>query len=178
MSKREKILLHTCCAPCSTVPVPTLVEEGFEVTAFFFNPNVHPFVEFRNRLTSMQQFVNDRGVTCLLSDEYPLEEFLRMQLSKFESRCEGCYELRLAEAARKAREEGTRLFSTTLLVSPYQKHDLLRDVGRAVQKKSGVEFLYADWRPRWKETRAAARQEGLYIQKYCGCIFSEHERFA
>jgi len=173
----EKILVHACCAPCSTVPVPALKEQGFDVATFFFNPNIHPYTEFRNRLMSMQQFVKDRGVTGFFYTGYPLEKFLSVQLSRPESRCEACYELRLTAAANKAREESIRLFSTTLLVSPYQKHDLIRDVGRTVQKATGVEFLYSDWRPRWRETRTISREEGLYLQKYCGCIFSEKERY-
>ncbi|MCX5800293.1 MAG: epoxyqueuosine reductase QueH [Candidatus Eisenbacteria bacterium] len=173
----EKILLHACCAPCSTVPVPALTEDGFEVVAFFFNPNVHPHSEFVNRLRSMQQFVKNREISGFFYKGYPLESFLRMQLSQLESRCEGCYELRLTAAARKAKEEGIRVFSTTLLVSPYQKHELIRDLGKSVQKESRIEFLYNDWRPRWHETRDLARKEDLYLQKYCGCIFSETERY-
>lgn len=173
----EKVLIHSCCAPCSTVPVPALKEEGFEVATFFFNPNIHPYTEFRNRLMSMQQFVKSMGVTGFFYTGYPLEQFLRIQLSNMESRCEACYELRLTAVAKKAKEEGIRLFSTTLLVSPYQAHDAIRDVGKAVQKATGVEFLYTDWRPRYRETRILSREAGLYLQKYCGCIFSERERY-
>jgi predicted adenine nucleotide alpha hydrolase (AANH) superfamily ATPase len=159
------------------VPVPALKEQGFDVVTFFFNPNIHPYTEFRNRLMSMQQFIRNRGITGFFYTGYPLEKFLRVQLAQQESRCEGCYEIRLTAAANKAREEGIRLFSTTLLVSPYQKHDLIRDVGKSVQKATSVEFVYLDWRPRWKETRTISREEGLYLQKYCGCIFSEKERY-
>ncbi len=173
----EKILVHACCAPCSTVPVPAMREMGYDVSTFFFNPNIHPYTEFRNRLMSMQQFVKDMGVTGFFYTGYPLESFLRVQLSRPESRCEACYELRLTAAADKAKEEGIRLFSTTLLVSPFQKHDLLRSVGEAVGKAAGVEFVYCDWRPRWRETRRTAREEGFHLQKYCGCIFSEKERY-
>lgn len=150
---------------------------GYDVSTFFFNPNVHPYTEFRNRLMSMQQLVKDIGVTGFFYTGYPLDSFLRLQLSRPEARCEACYELRLTATANKAQEEGIRLFSTTLLVSPYQKHDLLRSVGKAVEKATGVEFVYCDWRPRWQETRRIAREEGFYLQKYCGCIFSEKERF-
>ena len=173
----EKVLVHACCAPCSTVPVPALREQGFDVATFFFNPNIHPYTEFRNRLTSMQQFVKDMGVTGFFYTGYPLEKFLSVQLSRPETRCEACYELRLTAAAIKAKEESIRLFSTTLLVSPYQKHDLIRDVGTTVQGATGVKFLYFDWRPRWRDTRRIAREEGFYLQKYCGCIFSEKERY-
>jgi len=173
----EKILVHTCCAPCSTVPVPALREEGFEVVAFFFNPNIHPYLELVNRLKSMQQFIKNIEISGLFYGGYPLRSFLRMQMSQLESRCAGCYELRLAATARKAKEEGIRIFSTTLLVSPHQKHELIRDIGKGVEKESQIEFLYKDWRPRWGETRDLARKEGLYLQKYCGCIFSESERY-
>jgi predicted adenine nucleotide alpha hydrolase (AANH) superfamily ATPase len=173
----ERILLHTCCAPCSTVPVPALREDGLEVVAFFFNPNIHPYSEFVNRLKSMQQFVKNSAISGFFYRGYPLESFLRMQMSQLESRCAGCYELRLVATARRAKDEGIKIFSTTLLVSPYQKHELIRDVGKSVEKESRIEFLYNDWRPRWRETRALARKEGLYLQKYCGCIFSETERY-
>jgi len=173
----EKILLHTCCAPCSTVPVPALREDGFEVVVFFFNPNIHPYSEFLNRLKSMRQFLKNSGISGIFYSGYPLESFLRMQMSHLESRCAGCYELRLAATAQKAKEEGIRIFSTTLLVSPYQKHELIRNVGESVQKNTQIEFLYNDWRPRWRETRALAKKAGLYLQKYCGCVFSETERY-
>jgi hypothetical protein len=159
------------------VPVPSLKGEGFEVVAFFFNPNIHPYSEFVNRLKSMQQFTQRKEISGFFYAGYPLESFLRVQLSQVESRCAGCYELRLAATARKAKEDGIKMFSTTLLVSPYQKHELIRDVGRSVQEDSQVEFLYRDWRPRWRETRELARKDGLYLQKYCGCIFSETERY-
>jgi predicted adenine nucleotide alpha hydrolase (AANH) superfamily ATPase len=172
----EKILIHACCAPCSTVPTARLRDKGFNVLTFFFNPNIHPYAELRNRLMSMQQFVNSRNLIGFFYTGYPLEKFLRMQLSQMEERCAGCYELRLTATANKARQEGIRLFSTTLLVSPYQKHDLVAHVGKNVQKATGVDFVYFDWRPHWRETRLISRREGLYLQKYCGCIFSESDR--
>lgn len=173
---KEKILLHACCAPCSTVPIPALQQEGFDVDAFFFNPNIHPYSEFINRFKSMKQFIEEIGINCLFYTGYPLESFLRLQLSHLESRCASCYETRLSQTARKAREVGMRVFTTTLLVSPYQKHELIAEIGRNVEKETGVKFLYNDWRPRWRETRQLARTKGFYMQKYCGCIFSEAER--
>lgn len=173
----ERILIHSCCAPCSTGPVPSLQAQGFEVCTFFFNPNIHPYSEFRNRLISMQQFVRNRGITGFFYTGYPLEKFLSMQLSRPESRCAGCYELRLTATADRARQEGIRLFSTTLLVSPYQKHDMIAEIGESVCRATGVKFLYSDWRPMWRQTRLVSREEGLYLQKYCGCVFSEKERY-
>jgi predicted adenine nucleotide alpha hydrolase (AANH) superfamily ATPase len=159
------------------VPVPALMKDGFDVVAFFFNPNIHPFLEFRNRLTAMEQFAKNMEVTTLFFRGYPLEDFLQAQVAHLDARCEACYEIRLSATAEKAKEEGATLFSTTMLVSPYQKHDLLQEVGRRVQRKTGVEFFYADWRSRYRETRTLAREQGLYFQKYCGCIFSEKERY-
>ncbi|KPJ59762.1 MAG: hypothetical protein AMJ46_09710 [Latescibacteria bacterium DG_63] len=173
----ERILLHTCCAPCSTVPVPALADAGFEVVAFFFNPNIHPLVEFRNRLRSMEQFVSNNEIAAIFFRGYPLESFLRAQMSRLESRCEVCFELRLSATAERAKEEGIGVFSTTLLISPYQKRGLLEDVGKRVEKSTGVEFFCADWRPRYRESKTLAREQGLYLQKYCGCIFSERERY-
>ena len=172
----ERILLHTCCAPCSTVPIPSLKDEGFDVEIFFFNPNIHPYTEFLNRLNSMQQLAQDERVPGFFYRGYPLESFLRMQLSRFESRCSACYELRLGATAARAKELGIRFFSTTLLISPYQKHEIIANVGRGLQERTRIEFLYRDWRPEWRESRERARKKGLYLQKYCGCIFSEAER--
>jgi predicted adenine nucleotide alpha hydrolase (AANH) superfamily ATPase len=152
------------------------VKDGFEVTAFFFNPNIHPFQEFRSRLKSMEQFVDNRGVSAVFFRGYPLESFLRAQMSRLESRCEVCYELRLSATAARAKQEGARLFSTTLLISPYQKHELVKDIGERAQRRTGTEFLYIDWRSRYRESRDLAKKQDLYLQKYCGCIFSEKER--
>ncbi len=173
----ERILLHTCCAPCSTVPVPELTKDGYEVVAFFFNPNIHPYQEFRNRLKAMEQFVGSSGISAIFFRGYPLEGFLRAQMTRLDSRCEVCYELRLQAAAERAKQEGAKLFSTTLLISPYQKHELLREIGERVGKEAGIEFLYRDWRTRFRESRKLAREQELYLQKYCGCIFSEKERY-
>jgi len=125
----------------------------------------------------MKQFIENTGINGFFYTGYPLESFLRLQMSNMESRCTSCYEMRLAATAKKAREEGIRTFSTTLLVSPYQKHELIAEIGKSVQRETGVEFFYNDWRPRWRETRELARNRGFYLQKYCGCIFSEAERY-
>ncbi len=172
-----KTLLHACCAPCSIACVKTLRNEGIEPTLYWYNPNIHPFTEYRSRKDTLVAYAKDNGLDCVLQDEYGLRPFLDTVMPKLENRCAGCYELRLSSVARYAAEQGYAQFSTTLLISPYQNHDLLREVGEEMAKKYGVSFLYQDFRPYFREGQQEARDSQLYMQKYCGCIFSEEERY-
>ena len=172
-----KLLLHCCCGPCTISVADHFRTRGDAVTGWFCNPNLLP-EEWERRRESFDRAAEAVNLERRAVDhQLGFLDFLLAIARGKGRRCEACYELRLTAAANKAREEGIRLFSTTLLVSPYQKHELIRDVGRTVQKATGVEFLYSDWRPRWRETRTISREEGLYLQKYCGCIFSEKERY-
>ncbi len=169
-----KILLHACCAPCSTYCVKEL--EQHEVTLFWFNPNIHPFTEYKKRLDSMRLYGEKSAADLLVKDDYPLKEFISGALNS-DNRCLFCYTWRLNETARSAKDAGFDVFSTTLTLSPYQDHDLIKKSGLQAEETYGVEFLYIDMREGFRESHQMAREVGLYLQKYCGCIFSEAERY-
>lgn len=169
-----KVLIHTCCAPCLTFPLSKL--EVASTTVFFHNPNIQPYSEYKLRRDCLRQYCESQQVS-FIEGTYDLEKFFREVVFREEVRCSICYQLRLAEAAKYARQGKFDFFTTTLLVSPYQKHETIRDLGRTVGKRYGVPFLYCDFRKGWNETISISRQLGLYRQKYCGCVYSERERF-
>ena len=117
----------------------------------------------------------DMPLVCI--DTYGLREFVRLVYPELDDRCEKCYDVRLEKAAAYAAENGFDSFTTSLLISPYQKHDLIAEVAQRKAEKYGVEFLYRDFRPYFREGQKKAREAGYYMQKYCGCIFSEEERY-
>jgi len=153
-----------------------LLEEGHDVTAFFYNPNIHPYLEYKNRLESLEKYEKTIGINVIYNIEYDLKKYLRGALDA-KDRCEFCYICRLSEAARTAVQLGFDAFATSLLISPYQKHEMLAKAGEETGKEYGIEFYYEDFRKGYRESREIARNMGLYMQKYCGCIFSEKERY-
>ncbi len=172
----DRIFLHICCAPCSTVVVPGLREEGFEVSGYFYNPNIHPWSEYRRRLDTLESWAAGESLDLVTGDGYPLEDNLGLLLSAG-NRCAACFEDRLEATARKAMELGFGSFSTTLTVSPWQDHDLLRGAGESVAVSTGLRFVYRDWRPLYRRATGISRQLGLYRQPYCGCVMSERDRY-
>lgn len=172
-----KVLLHSCCAPCSTYPVEILKNEGHQIHALFFNPNIHPYTEYRRRLETFREYCQKIGIEQTIIDQYNISEFLRNCIGKENSRCQMCYQTRLDKVASIAKEGGFDAFTTTLLVSPYQKHELIKKVGEDAGEKYGVKFLYRDFREGFRQGQQMARDMGLYMQKYCGCIYSEEERY-
>lgn len=171
------ILLHNCCGPCTIYPYKELLSRGMEVTGYFYNPNIHPYKEFVKRRDTLLEFATRKGLKVIIDDRYQLEEFLTGALRNLADRCRACYEMRLREAAKIARRLGCDCFTTTLLVSPYQKHELVREIGEQIATQEGMPFCYIDFRPGWAEGVAEAKGMGLYRQPYCGCIFSEKERY-
>lgn len=169
-------LLHVCCAPCSLACIEQLREEGIEPTAFWYNPNIHPFTEYRARRDTARAYMPRAGVVLVEEGVYGLRPFLDA-LPAWNDRCAACYALRLNGAAAYAAAHGFPSFTSTLLISPYQDHELLRAAARQAAQAHGVDFLYRDFRPRFREGQQKAREAGLYMQKYCGCIFSEEERY-
>jgi predicted adenine nucleotide alpha hydrolase (AANH) superfamily ATPase len=148
------------------------------ITVFFYNPNIHPYREFRKRLANVRDYCNAQGVAALYNEEYDLEKFLRAVLGKpVPERCGVCYAIRLDETARTAREKALDAFSTTLLVSPHQHREAIKAAGQAAARAHGVEFLERDWRNGYRQAHEEARDLGFYMQGYCGCIFSEEERY-
>ncbi len=175
------ILLHTCCGPCLSGSYPILeAEVGKGQTAVFWeNPNIHPFVEHYMRLQSFIKMAQIYELPIIKGDiEYGLNRFLEALNGHFGSeRCATCYRLRLEATAKAAKEHGFDEISTTLLISPYQNHELLQKVGNEAAEKYGVKFHYTDFRPGFRGSHELARKYELYRQKYCGCIFSEHDRY-
>lgn len=173
----KKMLLHMCCGPCSAYPVKKLREMGYESAGYFYNPNIHPYKEFRRRLETAEEFAGKVKLAIVTEKEYMLEEFLQAAMEAKEGRCTVCYELRLRQAAKYARENGYEAFTTSLLVSPYQKHELIVQVAQTVAGQEGVSFFYEDFRTGWYEGVEISKALELYRQPYCGCIFSERDRY-
>ena len=173
------LLLHICCAPCSIACAEALGREGegFSLTGFWDNPNIHPFTEYLSRRDALTAFAGQIGLPLVLHGNYGLRPFLKAVAGDPGSRCSYCYARRMGSAARYAALNGFPAFSTTLLISPYQDHERLREAGESAAREAGVSFLYRDFRPLFRQGQAQARKLGLYMQKYCGCVFSEEERF-
>jgi epoxyqueuosine reductase len=172
-----RLLLHICCANCAINPIRQLQERGEEVAGFFFNPNIHPYQEYRKRLEALKHYSEKTGLNLICQDEYFLEEFLRNVSHCVNDRCRYCYKVRLEAAARVAKEKGFDRFSTTLLESAHQKHDVIRETGEQVARDVGIPFHYEDFRPGWRKGVEVSKAMGLYRQQYCGCIYSEKERY-
>ncbi|HWR45370.1 epoxyqueuosine reductase QueH [Sporomusa sp.] len=175
-----RMLLHVCCGPCSVFPMKHLQEEypEYEITGYFYNPNIHPYKEFVKRLDTLKNFAEKIGLDNLIIDEsYTLEEFLRQALSAPGGRCRYCYDMRMLQTARYAKEHGFDCFSTTLLVSPYQQHELIKEAAEAAAGAEGIKFCYVDFRAGWQEGVKISRELEMYRQPYCGCVFSEKDRY-
>ncbi len=173
----KKVLLHCCCAPCSVSCIEPLRAEGIEPVAFWYNPNIHPFKEYEARRDCLIDYSEKIGMELIIKENYGLREFVKNVSDNIDGRCFYCYSHRLEETAKFARDNGFDAFTSTLLASIYQNHELMITLSEQFAKKYGVEFLYRDFRPNFREGNSKARNEGLYMQKYCGCIFSEEERY-
>ena len=142
-----KLLLHTCCAPCSVYCIKTLRANDIEPTLYWYNPNIHPYQEYKARRDCLREYAKLVKVKLLEDDAYGLD----------------------------AKENGFDTVSTTLLYSIYQQHEFIDDFMKSLSQEYGIDYYYHDFREGWKEGQEEARRVGLYMQKYCGCIFSEEE---
>ncbi|MGC8490607.1 MAG: epoxyqueuosine reductase QueH [Syntrophobacteraceae bacterium] len=172
-----RILLHICCGPCSLYPVSALRGEDFVVHGFFYNPHIQPYQEFEKRLETLRSCAQDRDLPLIVREDYDPETFFRQVAFRETNRCMYCYSLRLEATARLAKKSGFDAFSTTLLYSRRQKHELIASIAEEAGRKQGIAFLYRDFRVGWREGQREAEARGLYRQQYCGCIYSEMERF-
>ena len=172
-----RILLHTCCGPCTIVPLETLLDEGWSVHGFFYNPNIQPYREFEKRLQTLETLATMESLELIVRPDYDLEGFVRRTAFREGERCISCYSTRLEATARLAKRSRFDAFTTTLLYSRMQKHELIVSVANEAARKTGVPFLYRDFRSGWKTGQEKAKAMGLYRQEYCGCIYSEKERF-
>ena len=173
-----KLLMHTCCAPCSVYCIESLRKENIEPTVYWYNPNIHPYMEYKARKECLKEYTKKINVEAIFEDEYGLDVFCKNVVNDLNARCKNyCYPVRLEQTAKYAKEHGYTHFSTTLLISPYQNHKLLIKIAEDMAKKYGVEFLYRDFRIGFAQGQEKARELGLYMQKYCGCVFSEEARY-
>jgi len=198
----KRLLMHVCCAPCSGSILQHLIEEGFFISASWYNPNIHPLAEWQNRLDSVEKMALDMNIKLYKSEEYQLKNWINTQFediklsekcqindivnAQFEDtqlpkdisikkHCSYCYEIRMNHTAELAAKEGFDYFTTSLLISPYQNHDAIIDAANRAARKHHVAFLYRDFRPYYREGRNLARAKAWYMQKYCGCIYSYSE---
>ncbi|MFC1509140.1 epoxyqueuosine reductase QueH [Candidatus Omnitrophota bacterium] len=173
-----KLLLHICCGPCALYPIKKLLKGSYEtITGFYYNPNIHPPTEYKKRRNAAREISKKLGFE-LIEPSYKMEEFFRgIVLNEgHPERCKACWELRLSKTADTAKENGFQAFTTTLLISPYQDHKLIKEIGQRLAREKGIEFCYEDFRKGFRESQEEAKKEELYRQKYCGCVFSELER--
>ena len=188
-----KILLHMCCGPCSCYPVKKLRADGIEPVGFFFNPNIHPYREWQQRLKTAKEFAEKVSMEFHSVDHYGLRDFLERVHKVIEpidgedtikyadghhARCQICYAWRLYEAAKFAADNHFEAWTSTLFYSIHQNHELMKSTSEMIAKQVGLEFYYEDFRVGWQEGIDISRDLELYRQNYCGCIFSEEERFS
>ena len=172
-----KTLMHICCAPCANQPIQVLRQEGIELSGFWFNPNIHPYTEYQARKHTLEDYAREIGLKLIVGGTYDLRTVVANVAGNIDGRCAYCYRVRMEETARYAAQNGYDSFTTSLLISPYQNHEAICATARAMGEKYGVEFLYRDFRPLFQAGQEFARAHGFYMQKYCGCIFSEEDRY-
>ena len=170
------LLLHTCCAPCLVAPYYHL-KKDFDITVFWYNHNIHPTDEYRHRRDSVRDFTKTEDISYIEKDDYGLKKFLTCTYLDEENRCMNCYRNRLSDTAQVAVKNGFSAFSTTLLYSKYQRHELIRRLGEELATEYKVQFYYDDLRAFWQKGITLSKEKHMYRQKYCGCIFSEYERY-
>ena len=172
-----KLLLHTCCAPCAIHTGREAKKDGFELTGFFYNPNIHPISEYERREKEAEAFFKSEN-WLLIIPGHDEQEFFKNISEKTSplKRCEACWKLRLEISAHFAKENGFDAFTTTLLISPYQDHLAIKKICEDLSKKEKIKFYYKDFRKGFKESQDVAKEKSIYRQKYCGCVFSIIER--
>jgi len=183
----KKVLMHVCCAPCFITIEKDITKKGIiigdkkeqvELTAFWYNPNIHPKIEYFKRKDSFEIYCKLTNTKNVVIDEYDMNEFvidvvhLVSEEKEIKTRCEYCYIKRLEKTFKYASENGYDIVSTTLTRSPYQNHDLIKEVAEKLSKQYNVEYIYLDYRHTYYDGQKEAKELELYMQKYCGCTFS------
>jgi predicted adenine nucleotide alpha hydrolase (AANH) superfamily ATPase len=172
-----KTLLHICCAPCGIWPLQHLRERGDDVMGFFYRHNIHPFTECMRREETLRDYAETVDLRVIYQEGYDLEGFLQRAVYRESDRCAVCYHHRLETTARLAKKGKFDRFTSTLLYSKFQNHELIRSMGESIGRSIGVAFDYHDFRTGWKEGIEASKKRNMYRQQYCGCIYSEKERY-
>lgn len=173
----QKILVHVCCAPCLVAPYKHLIEKNKEIHLFWYNHNIHPYIEYNKRLLAVKEFAEAEKIPLIVKDEYNLEKFLRDSAFRESLRCNSCYYERLKYAVIIAKKGKFDAFTTTLLYSKYQNHKMIKEIGESLAKEYGIKFYYEDFREYWKEGIEISKSKNIYRQQYCGCIYSEYDRY-
>jgi predicted adenine nucleotide alpha hydrolase (AANH) superfamily ATPase len=173
----RRILLHVCCAPCVTYTAKRLRELAFDVTGYWYNPNIHPFSEHERRREALARYAQEIGLPVIWKPGYEIADFIQEinGQERFGIRCKICYRMRLERTAQVAADQGCDAFTTTLLISPYQDQAAIRAIGEQMATRYGVSFYFENFRRGWAEHGRMTREHGLYSQHYCGCIYSEWE---
>ena len=169
---KKKLLLHVCCAPCSACAVKMLSEE-FDISFYWHNPNIYDEEEYEKRRSAAERYATELNI-AFFEEKGFLYNYDDWRSENLEI-CVNCYELRVDKTAFFAKNNGFDYFSTSLLSSPYQKHDLIKEISAGLSEKYGVEFMYKDLRAGFYEGKNSLRQSGYYIQKYCGCEKSKNQ---
>lgn len=189
LTMNKKILIHTCCAPCLAYIFEILKQkfEIFEMTVYFFNLNIQPSKEYKNRKNALIEFCRLNKIELIVDESEGFDDWfdgllqdkntVSLLRQNRDLRCSQCYEMRLAKTAQKAKELDIKNFTSTLLYSIYQNHDNIKNIGTKIAKNFSLSFYYEDFRKGWKQGFEIYKKTGLYRQNYCGCIFSEYERF-
>ena len=172
-----KILMHLCCGPCSIYPVEVLRKEGADVMGFFYKNNIHPYTECLRRQEALEKYAAQINLRVIHQEGYDLEGFIQNLVYREADRCRHCYHDRLRTTALIAKRGKFDYFSSTLLYSKFQKHEMVRSIGESVAKSVGIPFFYQNFREGWKEGLEKSKELEMYRQQYCGCIYSEKERF-
>lgn len=184
----KKLLMHCCCAPCFTYIENDIKENGIknndgnkekvDLTAIFYNPNIHPKVEYQRRKNAFIEFCKIKDCKNVIIDEYDMDNYIKYVVEnvgkdkKYKVRCEYCYYMRLKKVFEYAKENNFDTVATTLTISPYQDHNLIEKAGRTLEKEFEIEYLTTDYTKHFREGQKMARDLGIYMQKYCGCVFS------
>jgi epoxyqueuosine reductase len=170
-----KLLLHVCCGPCALYPLSVLKNRGIDICCYFYNPNIHPYREFKKRIEALLIVSKIQNVLVVYDKNYGLVDFLRKIVFHEKNRCQICYEIRLKKTVEYAKNQGFDAFSTSLLYSRYQNHQALIDLCSHLANESSTHFLYEDFRNGWQSGIDQAKSLNIYRQSYCGCIYSEQE---
>lgn len=181
--QKPKLLLHVCCAPCSSYCLETL-EPYFDITVYYYNPNISPLEEYNKRLEEEKRYVKQKYKNIkVIEAEYDNENFEAIakgleELAEGGERCKKCYRLRLEHTAKYAKQNGYDYFTTTLTISPYKNSNALNEIGGQLAKEFGINYLYSDFKKNdgYKKSIELSKQYNLYRQDYCGCRFSKELR--
>jgi predicted adenine nucleotide alpha hydrolase (AANH) superfamily ATPase len=171
------ILLHICCAPCALAAIEDIRKDGHKAAGFFYNPNVHPYSEYLKRRSGAEKLSKELSIPVDYGD-YDIEDYFQhiVYNEALRNRCPVCWWLRMEKAGKFAKAGGFDAFTTTLLGSPHQDQDTIKEIGEDIARRLGIKFYCKDFRPNFRSAHDKARALGIYCQNYCGCVFSEKER--